>query len=102
MVLAQDPRLLVPQPRAGTAQCPWQGLKAYDIDDTDRFFGRDHDIQSCLDLLATGVLVLISSGAVAVAIMKWEQRHQVLRHAGGEELADASAGHDPVDVHQPP
>jgi hypothetical protein len=29
---------------------------------------------------ATGVLVLISSGAVAVAIMKWEQRHQVLRY----------------------
>ena len=27
---------------------------------------------------ATGVLVLITSGAVAVAIMKWEQRHQVL------------------------
>jgi hypothetical protein len=29
---------------------------------------------------ATGVLVLISSGAVAVAIMKWEQRHQVIRY----------------------
>ena len=29
---------------------------------------------------ATGVLVLISSGAVAVAIMKWEQRQQVLRY----------------------
>ena len=29
---------------------------------------------------ATGVLVLISSGAVAVAIMKWQQRHQVLRY----------------------
>jgi hypothetical protein len=29
---------------------------------------------------ATGVLVLISSGAVAVAIMKWEQRHHVLRY----------------------
>ncbi len=29
---------------------------------------------------ATGVLVLISSGAVAVAIMKWQQRHHVLRY----------------------
>ena len=29
---------------------------------------------------ATGVLVLISSGAVAVAIMKWEQRHHVVRY----------------------
>src|SRR5688500_1495345 len=29
---------------------------------------------------ATGVLVLISSGAVAVAIMKWKQRHHVWRY----------------------
>jgi hypothetical protein len=29
---------------------------------------------------ATGVLVLISSGAVAVAIMKWHQRHHVVRY----------------------
>ncbi len=29
---------------------------------------------------ATGVLVLISSGAVAVAIMKWQQRHHVVRY----------------------
>ncbi len=53
-ILEQDPRLLVRQPLAGAAQCPWQGLKAYDVDDTERFFGRDRDIQSCLNLLATG------------------------------------------------
>jgi hypothetical protein len=29
---------------------------------------------------ATGVLVLISSGAVAVAIMKWQQRHHYIRY----------------------
>ncbi len=29
---------------------------------------------------ATGVLVLISSGAVAVALLKWKQRHQVWRY----------------------
>ena len=43
-ILNQDPRLLVPQQRAGAAQCPWQGLKAYDVDDTERFFGRDADV----------------------------------------------------------
>ncbi len=48
-ILKQDPRLLVPQSRAGAAQCPWQGLRAYDVDDTERFFGRDRTSPSCLD-----------------------------------------------------
>jgi hypothetical protein len=38
------------------------------------------DVEAQGGAYATGVLVLISSGAVAVAIMKWEQRHQVLRY----------------------
>jgi DNA-binding SARP family transcriptional activator/WD40 repeat protein/energy-coupling factor transporter ATP-binding protein EcfA2 len=50
-ILNQDPRLLVPQQRAGTAQCPWQGLRAYDVDDTERFFGRDADVAACLAIL---------------------------------------------------
>ena len=38
------------------------------------------DVEAQGGAYATGVLVLISSGAVAVAIMKWEQRHHVLRY----------------------
>ena len=53
-ILQQDPRLLVPQQRAGAAQCPWQGLRAYDVDDTERFFGRDADVAACLAILARG------------------------------------------------
>ena len=53
-ILQQDPRLLVPQQRASTAQCPWQGLKAYDVDDTERFFGRDADVDACLAILRRG------------------------------------------------
>ena len=41
-------------------------------------FNADVDAQG--GAYATGVLVLISSGAVAVAIMKWQQRHHVLRY----------------------
>ena len=38
------------------------------------------DVEAQGGAYATGVLVLISSGAVAVAIMKWHQRHHVLRY----------------------
>ena len=59
---------------------------------------------------ATGVLVLISSGAVAVAIMKWQQRHHVLRYGvdcGDLPLHDvrehgraAGRAEDCVDLHR--
>ena len=58
-ILQQDPRLLVPQQRASTAQCPWQGLKAYDVDDTERFFGRDADVDACLAILDRGSFVAL-------------------------------------------
>ena len=38
------------------------------------------DVEAQGGAYATGVLVLISSGAVAVAIMKWQQRHHVVRY----------------------
>ena len=71
-ILQQDPGLLVPQPRRRTAQCPWQGLKAYDVDDTERFFGRARDVQSCLDLLATSSFVALvgPSGSGKSSIMR--------------------------------
>jgi hypothetical protein len=40
----------------------------------------DADVEAQGGAYATGVLVLISSCAVAVAIMKWQQRHHVLRY----------------------
>ena len=40
----------------------------------------DADVEAQGGAYATGVLVLISSGAVAVAIMKWQQRHHVVRY----------------------
>jgi hypothetical protein len=38
------------------------------------------DVEAQGGAYATGVLVLISSGAVAVAVMKWQQRHHVIRY----------------------
>ncbi len=40
----------------------------------------DANVEAQGGAYATGVLVLISSGAVAVAIMKWQQRHQIVRY----------------------
>jgi len=50
-ILRQDAALMVPRARAGQVECPWQGLRAYDLDDADRFFGRGRDVDTCLGLL---------------------------------------------------
>lgn len=71
-ILNQDPSLRAPQPRTGTGECPWQGLKAYDVDDADRFFGRSRDVQACLDLLAAGSFAALvgPSGSGKSSIMR--------------------------------
>jgi len=58
-ILRQDVALLVPRARVGEVQCPWQGLRAYDLDDADRFFGRGRDIDTCLALLETTSFVAL-------------------------------------------
>ncbi|MCY4725243.1 BTAD domain-containing putative transcriptional regulator [Nocardioides sp. STR2] len=71
-ILNQDPNLMAPKPRTGTGECPWQGLKAYDVDDADRFFGRSRDVQACLDLLAAGSFAALvgPSGSGKSSIMR--------------------------------
>ena len=71
-ILQQDPRLLVPPRSARAARCPWQGLMAYDVDDTERFFGRDADVDACLAILARELLRR-AGGSVRIG--------QVLHHA---------------------
>jgi len=60
-ILRQDPSLAVasalPEP---STVCPYLGLKAYDVDDADGFFGRDADVTACLRKLSdTSVLAVI-------------------------------------------
>ena len=60
-ILRQDPSLVaehaLPDP---DRDCPYPGLKAYDLDDADTFFGRDADIAACLRKLAdTSVLAVV-------------------------------------------
>ena len=72
-ILRQDPAILgatsVPTARL---TCPWQGLHAYDEDDADRFFGRDHDVSACLAILGrTSLLALVGpSGSGKSSLLK--------------------------------
>ena len=60
-ILRQDESLLsAPESAPSAANCPWQGLKPYGEGDADRFFGRDNDVESCLEILRrTSLLVLV-------------------------------------------
>ena len=52
-ILRQDPSLVaasaLPEP---SATCPYQGLTPFDVEDADRFFGRDAEVRDCLRRLA--------------------------------------------------
>ena len=60
-ILRQDPSLLsAPALAPSAANCPWQGLKPYGEGDADRFFGRETDVDACLEILRrTSLLVLV-------------------------------------------
>ena len=60
-ILRQDASLLSgPALAPSTSTCPWQGLKPYAEGDADRFFGREDDVDACLEILRrTSMLVLV-------------------------------------------
>jgi len=60
-ILRQDTSLLsAPALAPSAGNCPWQGLKPYGEGDADRFFGRESDVDSCLEILRrTALLVLV-------------------------------------------
>ena len=60
-ILRQDPLLVAPSALPPIdPRCPYLGLVAYDIGDAEAFFGRDREIDSCLQrLAAVGVLVVV-------------------------------------------
>lgn len=71
-ILRQDSGLVVAQKVPRSSTCPWQGLKSYDVHDTERFFGRDRDVRACLDLLDAGSFAAIvgPSGCGKSSIMR--------------------------------
>jgi WD40 repeat protein/DNA-binding SARP family transcriptional activator len=60
-VLQQDPSLAVPEQLGDElAACPWQGLRPYDVQDADWFFGRDRDVTACLEILGVQRLLALA------------------------------------------
>ncbi|HWC66758.1 MAG TPA: extracellular solute-binding protein [Acidimicrobiales bacterium] len=60
-ILRQDPTLVtaaaLPEP---SATCPYLGLVPYDIGDADAFFGREAEVEQCLQTLSrSGVLAVV-------------------------------------------
>jgi DNA-binding SARP family transcriptional activator/WD40 repeat protein len=60
-ILRQDPSLVVPSALPEpSAICPYQGLKPYDVDDADVFFGRGAEVSAGVQKLAeTSVLAVV-------------------------------------------
>lgn len=96
-ILKQDPGLLVPQPSGPVAHCPWQGLKSYDVEDAERFFGRDTDVQSCLELLAAHSFAAIvgPSGSGKSSIMRAGVLATMRRR--GHQIVVITPGRRPTD-----
>ncbi|MFD3400131.1 BTAD domain-containing putative transcriptional regulator [Kribbella sp. NPDC058693] len=109
-ILRQDPSLVVesalPEP---SVNCPYLGLRSYDVDDADGFFGRDADVAACLRKLAeTSILAVVGpSGcgksslvrAGVAASLRRDGTRVVLMTPGAHPvaaLATAIAGKGPV------
>lgn len=60
-ILNQEPDLAAPATLAEPSdECPWPGLVAFDVADSDRYFGREDDLAACLRKLRDGgVLVVV-------------------------------------------
>lgn len=97
-ILRQDVGLTAAPTVANSPTCPWQGLKSYDVDDTERFFGRDRDVQACLELLTTVSFAAIvgPSGSGKSSIM----RAGVLAamHRRGHNVVVISPGRRPLEA----
>ncbi|WP_168218487.1 BTAD domain-containing putative transcriptional regulator [Nocardioides eburneiflavus] len=59
-ILRQDDSLLgSAAPAEARATCPYQGLLAFELDDVERFFGREDDVESCHRVLRRSPLLAL-------------------------------------------
>ena len=95
-ILRQDPSLLSgPALAPSAANCPWQGLKPYGEGDADRFFGRENDVDACLEILRrTALLVLVGPSGCGKSSLLHAGVAATLRARGQAHGLD-HAGHPP-------
>ena len=98
-ILRQDPALQVESaPTHQDEGCPYRGLTPYDVDDADVFFGRDADVASCLERLASaGVLAVVGpSGSGKSSLVRAGVAAALVRD--GKAVVLISPGTHPVDM----
>ncbi len=59
-ILRQDPALDAPAVTVASQECPYPGLRSFEPDDADLFFGRGRDIDAVLERLRPGRVVLVA------------------------------------------
>lgn len=71
-ILRQDPALQRDEAVVALPTCPWQGLQSYDVTESDRFFGREVEIEAGLAILdGHGLLALVGpSGSGKSSLMR--------------------------------
>lgn len=62
-ILNQDASLRVPPAVGPLDSCPWPGLRPYEPADAERFFGRDAEIEGCLERLANSSTLVLLGGS---------------------------------------
>ena len=98
-ILRQDPSLVVaaalPEP---SAICPYLGLVPYDVDDSDGFFGREREVDACLDRLSTvGVLMVVGPSGSGKSSLVRAGVAAALRRSG-RHVVVITPGRDPLDA----
>ncbi len=98
-ILTQDPAVAGPTPLPSvSAACPYPGLLAYQVDDADVFFGRNHDVAACLDRLreARVLAVVGPSGCGKSSLVRAGLSAALQRD--GTQVVVLTPGRRPLDV----
>ena len=96
-ILAQDPSLAGPPPTEGwhRGACPYRGLAAYDVDDTEWFFGRAREVADCLGIVdATGFVAIVGASGSGKSSLARAGVAPALRR-DGREVAVVVPGANP-------
>ena len=98
-ILKQDPSLLVgPAMPAPSATCPWQGLRPYQIADSETFFGREADVAACLERLAReGTLAIVGPSGCGKSSLARAGVASALQRQGARVVV-VTPGRHPMDV----
>ncbi|WP_341996872.1 winged helix-turn-helix domain-containing protein [Microbacterium sp. LWH7-1.2] len=98
-ILRQDASLLSDRVfRAASAECPYFGLPPADVDDADRYFGREAELADALRAVEEhGVLLVAGASGVGKSSFVRAGIGAQLR-AGGAEVVIVTPGEHPVDA----